>query len=38
VVMKNGKIVESGEADEIYHRPRNEYTKQLIESIPKIIN
>jgi len=38
VVMKNGKIVETGNADDIYFDPKTEYTKQLIESIPKIIN
>jgi len=38
VVMKNGQIVETGNADEIYFNPKTEYTKQLIESIPKIIN
>lgn len=37
VVMKDGKIVETGDADEIYFNPKTEYTKQLIESIPKII-
>lgn len=37
VVMKDGKIVETGDADEIYFNPKTEYTKQLIESIPKRI-
>jgi len=35
MVMKNGEIVESGAADEIYNRPQNEYTAKLIASIPK---
>lgn len=34
IVMKNGKIVEYGEADQIYNDPRREYTKKLIASIP----
>jgi len=34
LVMKDGKIVESGDADEIYQHPKTEYTKQLIASIP----
>ncbi|NOX85930.1 MAG: ABC transporter ATP-binding protein [Chlorobi bacterium] len=38
VVMKDGKIVETGDADEIYYDPKSAYTKQLIESIPKIID
>jgi len=34
MVMKDGRIVESGEADEVYFNPQKEYTKQLIQSIP----
>ena len=34
LVMKNGKIVEEGTADEIYYSPKNDYTKMLIEAIP----
>ena len=34
LVMKDGMIVESGDADEIYNHPKTEYTKHLIESIP----
>jgi len=33
-VMKDGKIVETGTADEIYHHPKCDYTKNLIASIP----
>jgi peptide/nickel transport system ATP-binding protein len=36
IIMKNGKIVEQGEADEIYANPKEEYTKSLINSNPKI--
>lgn len=35
LVMREGKIVESGEADAVYNAPQNEYTKLLIEAIPK---
>ncbi|HEA28623.1 MAG TPA: ABC transporter ATP-binding protein [Leeuwenhoekiella sp.] len=35
LVMREGKIVESGEADAVYNAPKNEYTKVLIEAIPK---
>lgn len=35
LVMQNGKIVESGEADKVYSNPRSDYTKVLIASIPK---
>ena len=36
MIMQKGKIVESGDADEIYASPQKEYTKQLINSIPKM--
>lgn len=35
LVMKEGKIEELGDADEIYANPTKEYTKRLIDSIPK---
>jgi peptide/nickel transport system ATP-binding protein len=35
MVMKNGKIVEYGDPDDICLYPKTEYTKQLLNSIPK---
>ena len=35
LVMNKGKIEEQGEADAIYENPKSNYTKQLINSIPK---
>lgn len=35
LVMKDGKIEELGDADEIYANPTKEYTKALIDAIPK---
>jgi len=35
IVMKEGKIEEEGLADEIYANPKSEYTRSLINSIPK---
>ena len=32
--MKDGVVVESGTPDDIFHRPQQPYTRQLIESIP----
>lgn len=36
MVMKDGKIVEEGEADELYESPKNPYTQKLVDSIPRI--
>jgi peptide/nickel transport system ATP-binding protein len=35
VVMNKGKIEEMGDADDIYNNPKTEYTKNLINAIPK---
>ncbi|WP_315167595.1 ATP-binding cassette domain-containing protein [Metaclostridioides mangenotii] len=35
IVMNNGKIIEKGKPEEIYNNPTDEYTKILIDSIPK---
>ncbi|MAP53571.1 ABC transporter ATP-binding protein [Altibacter sp.] len=35
IVMKEGAIVEMGDADEIYANPTQSYTKRLIDAIPK---
>ena len=37
LVMKNGRIIESGDADEVYEHPQNPYTRKLIDSVPKTI-
>jgi peptide/nickel transport system ATP-binding protein len=34
IVMHQGKIVEQGKADEVYHNPKQPYTQKLIEAIP----
>ena len=36
LVMRNGKIVELGEADSLYNNPKTEYTKELIAAIPEV--
>ena len=36
MVMNEGKIEETGTADEIYFHPKKEYTQRLIASIPKV--
>jgi oligopeptide/dipeptide ABC transporter ATP-binding protein len=35
-VMYAGKIIESGTAHEIYHRPRHPYTLALLRSVPRM--
>ena len=35
VVMNKGKIEEMGASDSIYSNPQQEYTKNLINAIPK---
>ena len=34
LVMHQGKIVEEGEAGQVYHHPKNEYTQKLVNAIP----
>ncbi len=36
MVMNKGKIEEIGSAEQVYHEPKSDYTRRLIESIPKI--
>ena len=36
VVMHNGDIVEEGSTQDIFYQPKEEYTKQLIQAIPKL--
>ena len=35
VVMQQGEIEEMGDADQIYHNPKTEYTRKLIDAIPE---
>lgn len=36
-VMYGGKVVEYGTADDVFYRPSHEYTKGLLNSIPKLV-
>ncbi|MGZ3847610.1 MAG: ATP-binding cassette domain-containing protein, partial [Flavisolibacter sp.] len=36
LVMHKGKIVESGEARQVYDHPQNRYTQELIAAIPSL--
>lgn len=33
--MNKGKIVEVGKSEDLYNNPKNEYTKKLLNSIPR---
>ena len=35
-VMYQGKLVEVGSAEEVFHSPKDDYTKRLLASIPKL--
>jgi peptide/nickel transport system ATP-binding protein len=35
IVMNKGKIEEEGTSEMIYNHPKNDYTKTLINSIPR---
>jgi peptide/nickel transport system ATP-binding protein len=35
LVMNQGKIVERGDADEVYSNPKEPYTRKLIDAVPK---
>ncbi len=34
IVMKNGQVMESGDAERIYRNPQSEYTRELLDAIP----
>lgn len=36
IVMREGKIVESGKTDTIIERPQSAYTKELLDAVPQI--
>ena len=36
IVMHNGNMVETGTIDEIFYHPKEEYTRELINAIPKL--
>jgi ABC-type glutathione transport system ATPase component len=35
-VMTAGKVVEAGDRDEVFDRPRHEYTRRLLAAVPRI--
>ncbi|GAB6899279.1 ATP-binding cassette domain-containing protein [Kineosporia succinea] len=37
IVLREGQVVESGPADEVYDRPQHPYTKSLLASLPEAL-
>ncbi|NRA53970.1 MAG: ABC transporter ATP-binding protein [Gammaproteobacteria bacterium] len=37
-VMRHGQYVEEGQAEDIFYRPQHDYTKMLLDSMPRIDN
>ncbi len=35
-VMTAGRVVETGERDEVFDRPQHEYTRKLLAAVPRI--
>ena len=38
MVLKQGEIVEKSSAEQVFNNPKDEYTKKLISSVPRINN
>jgi peptide/nickel transport system ATP-binding protein len=36
LVMKDGKVVESGEVEQVFHHPQHEYTRSLLAAVPTL--
>ena len=36
LVMKEGRVVESGDADEVFERPQDPYTRRLLTALPRL--
>ncbi|MCK1702946.1 ABC transporter ATP-binding protein [Bradyrhizobium sp. 146] len=37
MVMRHGRVVESGDTDEVFLNPRADYTKRLIAAVPRLV-
>ncbi|MBB2741806.1 UNVERIFIED_ORG: peptide/nickel transport system ATP-binding protein [Microbispora rosea subsp. rosea] len=36
LVMKDGRVVEEGDAGEVFHHPRHPYTRELLAAVPRL--
>ncbi|SIR80830.1 dipeptide ABC transporter ATP-binding protein [Williamsia sterculiae] len=37
LVMRDGEVVESGTADDVFERPQHPYTQELLAAVPKVV-
>jgi ABC-type dipeptide/oligopeptide/nickel transport system ATPase component len=35
LIMKNGRLIETGSQEDIFERPREAYTRELLDAIPR---
>jgi peptide/nickel transport system ATP-binding protein len=38
LVLKDGRVVESGQVDDVFYRPQADYTRQLLASLPTAVS
>ncbi|MFD0665820.1 ATP-binding cassette domain-containing protein [Thermocatellispora tengchongensis] len=36
MVMKDGRVVEEGDVDDVFHLPRHPYTRELVAAVPRL--
>jgi peptide/nickel transport system ATP-binding protein len=36
MVMRNGKMVELGYAEQVFNKPESSYTQELLDAVPKV--
>ena len=36
LVLKDGRMMEYGRAEQVLHRPENEYTRKLLAAVPRL--
>ncbi|WP_306464034.1 hypothetical protein [Vibrio cholerae] len=36
LVMRQGEVVEYGSADDVFEHPQHEYTRELLDAVPRL--